>query len=375
MKKPFGPTWMMAIFAALAIFPLFPVLDEWFFQATSRSLGDQLPTLFIFAILALALNVVVGYTGLLHLGIAAFFGIGAYVTGILTVPAYPFEVGFWVALVVGTLFAAAAGGFLGLPTLRLRGDYLALVTLGFGEVVKFTLRNLDSITAGTRGLNPVPPPSIPGLSLNWAEDFKPFYFLTLAFLFGAYMLLWSLERSRLGRAWIAVREDELAATCMGLNASRLKLIAFVFAAGLAGLAGCLYSARMTSTVAPDAYDFNRSIFVLCCLILGGLGSRKGVLFGVFLLYGFDYILSPIVDDKIQQWYGTPEKIPVSVAGADLLTLPANMFTFTGWRLFVFGVVLILVMRFRPEGLIPSNRVKEEFHPEPNPKADVNGEDL
>jgi len=375
MKKPFGPNWPFAIFAVLAIFPLFPVLDQWFFQATSRSLGDQLPTLFIFGILALALNVVVGYTGLLHLGIAAFFGIGAYVTGILTVPAYPFEVGFWIALVLGTLFAAGAGGFLGLPTLRLRGDYLALVTLGFGEVVKFSLRNLDSITGGTRGLNPVPPPSIPGLSLNWAEDYKPFYFLSLAFLVGTYLLLWSLERSRLGRAWVAVREDELAATCMGLNASRLKLVAFIFAAGLAGLAGCLYASRMTSTVAPDAYDFNRSIFLLCCLILGGLGSRRGVLFGVFLLYGFDNILSPIVDDLIQRQYGTPEKIPVTVGGTQLLTLPANMFTFTGWRLFVFGVVLILVMRFRPEGLIPSDRVKEEFHPEPNPKAVVDGEAL
>jgi branched-chain amino acid transport system permease protein len=345
-----------------ALYPVFPVFDEYFFRAAGRSLGEQMPTMFIFAILALALNVVVGNVGLLHLGIAAFFGIGAYVTGILTVPAYPFEVGFPIALVAGTLFAAAIGGLIGIPTLRLRGDYLALVTLGFGEVVRYTLRNLDAITAGTRGLNPVPPPKIPGIAVDWLMDYRPFYYLAFLFLVGTYLILYRLEKSKLGRAWIAIREDELAATCMGLNVTRLKLAAFVFAAGLAGMAGCLYASRMTSTVGPDAYDFNRSIFLLCCLILGGLGSRNGVLFGVFMLYGFDNILSPILDDLIQVHNGTPRPYPVTLFGSKLVTLPANMFTFSGWRLIVFGLVLILVMRYRPEGLFPSDRVKEEVHP-------------
>lgn len=358
MKKPVGPGWELAILAVLVAYPLFPALEQHFFRTTGRSLGDQMPTLFIFAVLALALNVVVGYTGLLHLGIAAFFGIGAYVTGILTVPANPFETGFWVALAAGTLLAALAGGLLGVPTLRLRGDYLALVTLGFGEVVKFTLRNLDPITNGTRGLNPVPAPNVPGLSADdWLQDYRPFYYLCLAVLVLTSVVLYGLERSKLGRAWVAVREDELAATCMGLNAARLKLAAFVFAAGLAGLAGCLYAAKMTSTVSPDAYDFNRSMFLLCCVILGGIGSRRGVLLGVALLYGFDNILSPIVDGKIQQLREASGR------------LPATWETFTGWRLMVFGVVLILVMRFRPEGLIPSDRVKEEFHPEPRPAGE------
>jgi branched-chain amino acid transport system permease protein len=363
MPRKFGPTWIVAAFAVLALYPAFPVLDQWFFHVAGRSFGDQLPTLFIFAILALALNVVVGNVGLLHLGIAAFFGIGAYVTGILTVPAYPFEVGFWVALVCGTLAAAAVGGLIGLPTLRLRGDYLALVTLGFGEVVKFTLRNLDAITAGTRGLNPVPAPVIPGMTVDWLQDYKPFYFLTLFFLIAVYWLLGGLERSKLGRAWVAVREDELAAACMGLNVSRLKITAFVFAAGLAGLAGCLYAAKISSTAVPDAYDFNRSIFLLCCLILGGLGSRNGVLLGVFLLFGFENILSPIVDEWLQLKYGAPSRRILGIDGFGV-PISAQMQTFAGWKLFVFGLVLILMMRFRPMGLIPADRVKEALHPDP-----------
>jgi branched-chain amino acid transport system permease protein len=360
MKRPLGPSWELAVLAVLVAYPLFPALEQQFFRHTGRSLGDQMPTLFIFALLALALNVVVGYVGLLHLGIAAFFGIGAYVTGILTVPANPFETGFWVALVAGAIVAALAGGLLGVPTLRLRGDYLALVTLGFGEVVKFTLRNLDPITNGTRGLNPVPTPAVPGLAPDdWLLDYKPFYYLCLAFLAVTVVLLRGLERSKLGRAWVAVREDELAAACMGLNVPRLKLAAFVFAAGIAGLAGCLYATKMTSTVAPDAYGFNTSIFLLCCVILGGIGSIRGVLLGVALLYSFDNILSPILDAFIQQ--------AREAAGADL---PKTWQTFTGWRLMVFGLVLILVMRFRPEGLIPSDRVREELHPEPHPGAVV-----
>jgi branched-chain amino acid transport system permease protein len=350
MSRATFPSYSLAVFAIFVLYPLFPTFDDRFFNLTSRSLGDQLPGMFIFAILALALNVVVGYTGILHLGIAAFFGIGAYVVGLLTVKVYPFETGFWVALVAGTAIASMAGAMLGLPALRLRGDYLALVTLGFGEVVRFSIKNLQGITRGSDGLSPLPPPVVPGVALDWAGDYRPFYYLTLAFLAGAFYLLYGLERSKLGRAWVAIREDELAATCMGLNTARLKLAAFAVAAGLAGLAGGLYAAKMTSTVGPDAYDFNKSVFVLCCLILGGLGSRNGVLVGVILLYGFDNILSPILDGYVQE-----------VRGGSVSKVYQ---TFSGWRLLVFGLVLILVMRFRPEGLLPSDRVREELHCEP-----------
>lgn len=340
------PSWPLAVFLLLALYPLFPALDERFFTLTRRSLGDQMPGLFVFAVLALALNVVVGYTGLLHLGVAAFFGIGAYAVGILTVPAYPFDTGVWLALVAGTLAAAGAGVLIGVPILRLRGDYLALVTLGFGEVVRFAIKNLNPITRGADGLSPIPAPVLPGVALDWRDDYRPFYYLTLLTLAAVFYLLHRLERSRLGRAWVAIREDELAAACMGLNTARLKLAAFVLAAALAGLAGGLYAARMTSSVGPDAYDFNKSVFVLCCVILGGLGSRSGVLLGVALLYGFDFILSPILDAAIQEARGGG--------------VPAIYQTFSGWRLAVFGLVLILVMRFRPAGLLPSDRVKDEL---------------
>jgi branched-chain amino acid transport system permease protein len=351
-------SWEGAILGLLLLYPLFPMFENLFFGATKRSLGDQLPTVFIFVILAYGLNVVVGYTGLLHMGIAAFFALGAYVVGVLTTPVFPFQWSFWVALPIGVAVAALFGVLLGTPTLRLRGDYLALVTLGFGEVTKFTLLNLEELTSGTKGLSPVPPPALPGISATlWSDDYRPFYYLTLGFLLIVTLLLRNLERSRLGRAWIALREDELAANCMGLNPGKLKLAAFALGAGIAGLAGVLYATRLTSTANPNAYDFNRSIFMICCLILGGLGSRLGVLVGVMMLVGFDTIVTPIMDTFIQ---------------ANVKNSEGKLFmSFTGWRLAIFGMALILMMRFRPEGLIPSSRVKHELHPDEEVSGPVN----
>jgi branched-chain amino acid transport system permease protein len=325
--------------AAAALFPLIAAPGT-----RLENFGSQMTPIFIYAMLALGLNVVVGYTGLLNLGIAAFFGIGAYITGILTVPMYPFQLGFFPALVLSALGAALAGVILGAPTLRLRGDYVAIVTLGFGEVVRYTLRNLDEITAGTRGLNPVPPPW--PTDWNWMTDYRLFYYLTLALLALVVVLLSSLERSRLGRAWVAVREDELAATCMGINAARVKLSAFALGAALAGMAGCLYATYLTSTAQPDAYDFNRSIITLCCIILGGLGSLRGTLLGVLLLVGFDTIGAPWIDSLIQDANINPTNNP--------------LLTFSNWKLMLFGLALVLIMRFRPEGLLPSRRVQREL---------------
>ena len=343
------PSWPLALFAIALLFPLFPVFDERFFNITGRSIGDQLPGLFIFAILAFALNVVVGYTGVLHLGIAAFFGIGAYVVGIVTTPSYPFQINVWLAIILAGILSALVGVLIGIPSLRLRGDYLALVTLGFGEVVRFSIKNLEPITAGSDGLSPLPPPRMPFTNWDWATDFRPFYYATLLTLAAVYYILSRLEQSKLGRAWVAVREDELAATCMGLNAGRLKLAAFGLSAGIAGLAGGLYATKMTSTVGPDAYDFNRSVFVLCCLILGGLANRNGVLLGVILLYGFDNIVAPMLDQSIQE-------LSIRFRGESVSKVYQ---TFSGWRLMLFGIVLILVMRFRPAGLLPSDRVRDE----------------
>jgi branched-chain amino acid transport system permease protein len=349
------PVWPIYL-GVLLVYPLLVYPEQALFQLTEISVGMQLTYLFIYALLALGLNVVVGYTGLLHLGIAAFFGIGAYVTGILTVKAYPFQTGFLVALVASTVVAAVFGMLLGAPTLRLRGDYVAIVTLGFGEVTRFTLRNLDEITAGTRGLNPVPPPNLPdfmkaplgwiGIGDDWSLDYRLFYYLALGVLLIVIWLLSNLERSRLGRAWVAIREDELAATCMGINAARVKLSAFAIGCGLAGMAGCLYATTLTSTAGPDAFDFNRSMVMLCCVILGGLGSIRGALLGVFLLIGFDNVGAPVLDGLIQ--------------AADINASGNRFLTFSNWKLMIFGLALVLMVRFRPEGLLPSARIESEM---------------
>jgi len=340
-RIPWGPL----AFVALALYPLIPGLELALQNTLGRSIGTDVTNLFIFAILALGLNVVVGYTGLLHLGIAAFFGIGAYLTGIFTIPGNPFQFGFLPSLVIATMGAALLGVLLAVPTLRLRGDYLALVTLGFGEVTRYTLRNLDEITGGNKGLNPIPAPNLPNPFGDWRLDYRAFYYLCLGVLIVVWLLLRNIERSRLGRSWVALREDELAANCMGLNPARLKLAAFALAAGLAGLAGCLYATRLGNTAEPGNYDFNRSIIPLCCLILGGLGNRNGVLLGVLIIVGFDNTIAQVIDRQIQS--ANPSAVYL---------------TFSFWKLALFGLVLVLMMRFRPEGLLPSERIQHELHP-------------
>jgi branched-chain amino acid transport system permease protein len=309
-------------------------------------IGDQTTVILIYAVLALGLNVVLGSAGILHLGIAAFFAIGAYIAGILTVGTFPFQTGFTIAFVAATIGTALAGLVLGLPTLRLRGDYLALVTLGFGEVVRYSLRNFEQITGGSQSLSRVPRPEWFGIDWN---DFRPFYYLCLAILVAVVLLLRNLERSRLGRAWNAIREDELAATCMGINATQVKLLAFSIGAALAGLAGCLYASKLGSTAAPDDYSFSVSVQILCCVILGGMGSIRGVLVGVVLLVGYDVVVTRELDNWLQKGL--------------LRDVDNPLLRFTTWKLLIFGLVLILMMRFRPEGLLPSKRMQRELHRE------------
>jgi branched-chain amino acid transport system permease protein len=326
-----------AAFIVLLLLLLFPLIPG----AGAANIGRSLRDILIFGILALGLNVVVGYSGLLQLGIAAFFGIGAYITGILTVAQFPFQMGFWPAMVAATLGAGLAGVLLAAPTLRLRGDYLAIVTLGFGELTRFSIKYLENITGGAKSLNPIPPPWVGGLDVEWGQDYRGFYFLALAILVLVVVLLRNLEESRLGRAWMAIREDELAATCMGINAVKVKLSAFAMGAGLAGLAGALYATTQGATGGPDSYTFNRSITVLCFLIIGGMGSINGALLGTFVLMGYEIILTPRLDEWIQK------------AGSS--------FRFTDVKLIVFGLALIFMMRFRPEGILPSRRLQRELH--------------
>jgi branched-chain amino acid transport system permease protein len=359
----FWPAGVLALFAALPFVP----------DNEVAKYARQFTPLFILAVLALGLNVILGYTGVLHFGLAAFFGIGAYATGILAVKEFPFQQSFPVVIAASVFAAAALGVATTAPALRLRGDYLALVTMAFGLIAVFVLRNLDNITGGAKGLNPVAPPLWPGVEdpdvtrvryhPTWGRTWRNypyFYFLCLAVLALAYLVLGFLERSRLGRSWVALREDELAASCMGLNPARLKLTAIALGAGLAGLAGGLYAISQNTTADPGAYDFNRSIFVVCCVILGGLGNRRGVLLGVFLLAGFDLILTPVVDNWVQK-PDVQRQFPEFMRGKEYTKLSM-------WKLGIFGVVLILMMRFRPEGMLPERRRKHELHPERDEKA-------
>ncbi len=337
------PDWPVFLaFLLLAAYPLIPGLNESIRGIIDDSLGRGLTTLFIYAMLALALHIVVGDAGMFHLGIGAFFGVGAYIAGILMVkvPSYPFQFSWPVAMLLAGLGCAFLGVLLCGPMLRLRGDYLALVTLGFGEVIRFTIRNLDEITAGTMGLRPIPPPSLPGIAdADWTREFPPLYFFCLAFLVITYVIVMNLERSHLGRAWVALREDELAASCMGLNTARLKLAAFALAMFLAGVAGSLYTIRFQDTADPDFYGFNISIIILSCLILGGLGNRKGVLLGVLLIVGYNNIVADILDRKLSK----------------VLPMDSPFLKFGFWKMMAFGMVLVLVMRWRPRGLLPATR--------------------
>ena len=343
--------------AALLLYPLVPVLD---YAMDSIGLPLQLDrslvNIFIFAILALALNLQVGYAGLLQLGIAAFFGIGAYTTGIFTVGKFPFQLEFWGALALAPIAAGVFGLALGAPTIRLRGDYLAIVTLGFGEVTRVVLVNLENITDGQKGLNPIPAPWLPPFAVDEAAaqtgdraKFLTMYYLALLILAALVVVFRVVERSRLGRTFVALREDELVSSAMGINPARTKMIAFAFGAAVAGLAGALYATNLTTTAEPSTYSFNYSIMVLCCLIVGGLASLRGVLLGALVLVGFDTVISPLIT-----------KLLGKVAGQGS---PNVLLNFGNYRWLIFGLALILMMRFRPEGLWPSSRRKAELHEE------------
>jgi branched-chain amino acid transport system permease protein len=270
--------------------------------------------------------------------------IGVYVGAILTCNVYPFQIGFWGALLVAPVVCAAAGLLLGSPTLRLRGDYLAIVTLGFGEIVQDVLKNLPTVTKGTQGINPVPPPEIFGARLP-ATVYEPWYFLYLGILVVLVILIRNLEYSRLGRQWMSIREDELAATCMGINPVKAKLMAFAIAAAVCGVAGVLYAAKLGTTAEPTTYDFSVSITVLCIAIVGGMGSIRGVLVGSGIVMGFEILLKKATEE-IQRH---------SAGGQSVFMTPTN------WKYLVFGLALVLMMRFRPEGIFPSSRIREELH--------------
>ncbi len=274
---------------------------------------EVLTNAWFYAILCLGLNIVVGYAGLLDLGYAAFFAVGAYTTGILT---SKFGVNFWLTIPVAVSCSMLAGLIIGGPTLRLRSDYLAIVTLGFGEIVRIIARNLE-ITGGASGLIGIDRPSIFGLELSRGIHFY-YVFLLLAIL--ACFISYRLQNSRLGRAWQYVREDEDAAEAMGIGRVAVKLYAYVIGAMFGGVAGCFFAAKMTA-ISPETFTFSQSVLILLGVVLGGMGKIPGVIIGAFALVLFPEVFRGL----------------------------------GSMRMLIFGIVMLVIMLYRPEGIWPQKQ--------------------
>ena len=310
----------------------FPYLDP------NNAHVDFLANAGAFVLLALGLNIVVGFAGLLDLGYAAFFAIGSYSYALLASPQFGLHIPFWLMLLIAPAIAALFGILLGAPTLRLRGDYLAIVTLGFGEIVPQTFLNLAQYTNGPNGITSLDQPSFFGKPFGFSAT--PYYDVLLVLIVLGVLGARNLQRSRLGRAWMAIREDELAARHMGINTTAAKLAAFALGASFSGLAGVVYAAKL-DLVSPDQFQFNVSVLVLSMLVLGGMGNIAGVIVGSFTLSFINSFL-----------------LPQSTNIAHSLGL-ANV-DFTNYRFMLYGVILVAMMLFRPEGLIPSRQRRAEL---------------
>jgi len=272
--------------------------------------------LVMFAIMAVGLNVVVGKSGILDLGYVAFFAIGAYTQAIFGLYT---NLNFWLVLLLGMGFAMLAGTLLGVPALRLRGDYLAIITLGFGEIVRIIAVNTEAI-GGAAGLTGIPsPPPIFGVEFS-VEDVRPYYWLSLTILL---IFLWGIIRlshRKPGRAWEAIREDEDVAAFMGVQTFKYKLWAFVIGGAIGGAAGVIYASQILS-IEPKMFELNLSIMILACVVFGGMGNIWGVIFGAVLL-GY---------------------------------LPEKLRFLTDYRILIFGLLMVVMMNLRPNGLIPRKK--------------------
>ncbi|HEX8220029.1 MAG TPA: branched-chain amino acid ABC transporter permease [Chloroflexia bacterium] len=319
-----------------------------------------------FTLLALGLNIVVGYAGLLDLGYAAFFAIGTYTYAILASSFFDLHVPFWIMLFVSGLVTALFGVAFGAPTLRLRGDYLAIVTLGFGEIVPIFILNLDQLTAGTNGISGVDKPAIGPVIIGANNDNISFYYLGLALIVLIVFFINRLRDSRLGRAWMAIREDELAAATMGINTTTTKLWAFGLGAALSGFAGTFYGAHL-GFASPQQFNFSQSVLILCMVILGGMGNLWGVMLGAAVIY----LLQTVVLIQLPTWLGNLGKS----TNLDFLISFNENVRLTDYTFFIYGIILVLFMLFRPEGLIASRRRKLELHPESEKISDQERQDL
>jgi branched-chain amino acid transport system permease protein len=335
----------------------YPILDR---QLALGRMGAMNPIL-IYVILALGLNIVVGFAGLLDLGYAAFFAIGGYTAAFLTSPSSPLPIraDFWVGLVASWFVAAGFGIVLGAPTLRLRGDYLAIVTLAFGEIVPRAFLNLEQWTRGSKGISPIGRPHFPWIETSaegphlaqkelFATDQVFWYYVIFLVGTASVFIIVRLRDSRLGRAWMAIREDEVAAASMGIDPVRTKLLAFALGASFSGFAGSLF-ASMLQFIDPFQFQFDISIMVLSMVILGGLGNIWGVIVGGVLMGSFNLILAEDATGFLRN-LGYALDVPF-LQTADLQSS----------KFLIYGLALVLMMVLRPEGLFLSRQRQAELH--------------
>ena len=274
-------------------------------------------TVLMYVVLGLGLNIVVGLAGLLDLGYVAFYAVGAYSYALLN---YHFGLGFWTVLPVGAIMGAFFGILLGFPVLRLRGDYLAIVTLGFGEIIRLVLENWNEFSFGPSGIANIPRPSFPGMQFSLQQATVYQYFLAIGLTVFTIFVVNRLQDSRIGRAWIALREDEIACQAMGVDKVKTKLSAFALGATWAGMVGVMFAAK-TTFINPASFTFHESALILSIVVLGGMGSVTGVIIGAFIL----------------------------------ILLPEYLRAFTEYRMLLFGAILVLMMVFRPQGIISNVR--------------------
>lgn len=338
-------TWVRAVAVGLMVVVLWPLAGQ-----QNTALTFLMIQVFINVALALGLNLVVGFAGLLDLGYVAFFAGGAYVYAIFastqaskflegTFPLGPWW--FWVAVPIAIAVAIILGIALGLPVLRLRGDYLAIVTLGFGEIINVLAKNLDTpvnITNGAKGISGISYPVLFGYTLN---NNTAFYFLGLVIALLTVVVVYRLERSRIGRAWAAMREDDVAARAMGVPLVRMKLLAFATGASFAGAMGLLYAIKQ-QFINPDSFTLMQSVEILAMVILGGLGSIPGTIVGAVALT----VLKLQVLNDLGDFMGK-------------LDLPPAL-NLVQYQPLIFGLILILMMIYRQEGLIPASRPVEDL---------------
>jgi branched-chain amino acid transport system permease protein len=346
LKRHPAGVWLgfVLVGAALAALPFVAGLGG---QAWVRVVNFAL----LYVMLALGLNIVVGFAGLLDLGYIAFYAVGAYLYALLASPHFGLHFPFWVILPLGFLVACVFGVLLGAPVLKLRGDYLAIVTLGFGEIIRIFINNLNApvnITNGPQGITLIDPVRIGGLSFATTDRFAgltftgpmKYYYLLLALVLAIITINLRLQNSRIGRAWEAIREDEIAAQAMGINLRNMKLLAFAMGASFGGVAGGMFSA-IQGFISPESFGLFESIIVLTMVVLGGMGNIPGVILGAVLLSVFPEALrymSPLQD---------------AVFGRELIDPEAA-------RLLIFGLAMIFIMLFRPAGLLPSEVRKREL---------------